>query len=145
MADRVKAPIHLWIVALLSLAWNSVGAVDYTMTKTHNAAYLAGFTAPQIAYLDGFPLWANTGWALGVWGAILGSILLLMRHRWAVPVFAISLAGLATSTAFQLWVAPPMPGSAADATGNGITVVIWAIAITLLAYALWARRRGWLG
>ena len=145
MADRAKTPIHLWMVGVVSLAWNSIGALDYTMTKTHNAAYLAGFTAQQIAYLDHFPLWANTGWALGVWGAILGSILLLMRRRWAVPVFALSLAGLATSTAFQLCVAPPMPGSNAHATGNGITIAIWAIAITLLAYALWARRRGWLG
>src|SRR3546814_13177448 len=83
-----KTPVHLWAVGVLSLLWNAVGAFDYMMTKLGNADYLSAFTPEQIAYFQGFPLWANIGWAFGVWGSVLGSILLLARSRHAVTAFA---------------------------------------------------------
>src|SRR3546814_2869987 len=58
-----KTPVHLWAVGVLSLLWNAVGALDYMMTKLGNADYLSAFTPEQIAYFQGFPLWANIGWA----------------------------------------------------------------------------------
>ena len=42
---------------------------------------------------NGFPLYAQFGWGLGVWMGLAGSVLLLMGHRWAVPAFALSLLG----------------------------------------------------
>ena len=36
----------------------------------------------------------------GVWGSVLGSILLLARMRWAVQAFAVSLAALLISIAY---------------------------------------------
>src|SRR3546814_4715800 len=68
MNTTVKTPWHLWVVGVLSLLWNAVGAFDYTMTKLNDADYLSAFTPEQIAYFQSFPLWANAGWALGVWG-----------------------------------------------------------------------------
>ena len=97
MTEAVKTPWHIWAVGVISLLWNAVGAFDYTMTKLKNADYMAAFTADQQAYFYSFPLWANIGWALGVWGSILGSILILMRSRHAVTAFLISLIGLAIS------------------------------------------------
>ena len=80
MTDRTNGtPRHLWIVGALSLLWNCIGAADYTMTQTRNSAWLQGITAEQLAYLHDFPTWAVSAWALGVWGALAGSILLLLR------------------------------------------------------------------
>jgi len=31
-----KTPIHLWVVGILAILWNSIGAVDYLMTQTQN-------------------------------------------------------------------------------------------------------------
>ena len=76
-----RTPWHLWAVGLLSLAWNAIGGIDYTMTQTHNAAYLAAATPAQIAWFAGFPAWEVAAWALGVWGASAGSLLLLARSR----------------------------------------------------------------
>ena len=39
-----KTPWHLWVVGVLSLLWNMIGAFDFYMTQTHNAAYLKNFT-----------------------------------------------------------------------------------------------------
>ena len=36
MDASAKAPVHLWVVGLLSLVWNGFGAYDYFMSKTEN-------------------------------------------------------------------------------------------------------------
>ena len=92
-----RVPRHLWIVGVLSLLWNSVGAFDYVMTETRNADYLRGFTPEQLAYFTGFPKWVVAAWALAVWGGVAGSLGLLWRQRWAVPVFGLSLAAMAVT------------------------------------------------
>lgn len=135
MTEAVKTPWHIWVVGVLSLLWNAVGAMDYTMTKLKSADYMAAFTAEQQAYFYSFPLWANIGWALGVWGSVLGSILLLARSRHAVTAFAVSLAGLAVSTVYQFGM---HYGDLQRMFGTFpmiFTAIIWVVGIALYFYA----------
>lgn len=135
---RAKAPAMFWIVAIGSLLWNSFGAYDYTMTNTRNAAYLANFPPEMMQMIDAFPLWAMAAWACGVWGAVAGSLLLLMRSRWAVWAFALSLLGLAASTAYQATI--DMPAELQTTAMTVMNLVIWAAALFLLWYA-WKQRK----
>ena len=90
--------------------------------------------------IDAFPLWVMAAWAFGVWGAIAGSVLLLMRSRFAVHVFTLSLAGLIVSTAYQMTI--DGPGSMKTTSPDTITIVIWVVAIFFLWYSLNQRRMG---
>lgn len=142
-----KTPWHLWVVGLVSLLWNSFGANDYTQSQLRNREYLGsmsesmGVTADQmVEYIDSFPLFMDVFWALGVWGALLGSVLLLLRSRFAVWAFAISLAGLAASTIYQF--ATPQPEWASSTAGLVMNLVIWAIAIALLVYSVRMKSNG---
>ncbi|WP_374394007.1 hypothetical protein [Sphingopyxis sp.] len=135
MTEVRKTPVHLWIVGVVSLLWNAVGAFDYTMTKMQNPEYLAAFTPEQQAWFAGFPLWANIGWALGVWGSVLGSLLLLARSRHAVSAFAVSLVGLAISCIYQFGL---HYGDLMRLFGTFpmiFTAIIWVILIALFVYA----------
>lgn len=134
-------PLHLWVVGILSLLWNCIGGYDYTMTKTHDAAYLAKVPAEVMAYVTSVPAWFTLFWALGVWGAILGSVMLLLRNRLAVPVFAASLLGLAVTQLYQ-HVIDPAPAEMRGGMMLGITILIWVIAIALLLYARAMARQG---
>jgi CHASE2 domain-containing sensor protein len=121
--------------------WNSFGCFDYYMTQTRNAEYLAQFTPEQRAYFDNFPMLAEVTWALGVWGALAGSILLLMRSRHAVTAFAISLAGLAGSSIWQFLLADaPMPGM--SNAMYAVNAVIWLGCILFLYYAMRQKKAG---
>ena len=135
-----RTPVHLWIVGVLSLLWNAGGAYDYLMTNTRNAGYLAAFPPEMMQWVDTMPLWALGVWTLGVWGAVAGSVLLLLRSRFAVHAFALSLLGLAASTVYQA--SSDMPASMLTSIAIGMTVVIWIGAIVLLWYATRMRRRG---
>ena len=130
-----KTPVHLWIVGAVSLAWNAFGAMDYVMTKLRNPEYMAAFTPEQQAYFYSFPLWANVGWALGVWGSVLGSILLLARSRHAVTAFLVSLVGLAISSLYQFGMHSGELMEMFGAFPMIFTAVIWVIVIALFLYS----------
>ena len=133
-----KASWHLKVVGILSLLWSIFGAVDFTMTNTRNAAYLAQFPPEMMQIIDTFPIWAVVAWGCGVWGAVIGSIALLLRSRGAVVAFAISLAGLAVSQYYQATV--DMPASMETASMKAMTGAIWIVAIFLLWYS-WRQSR----
>jgi len=126
-----KAPWHLWAVGLITLLWNGVGIMSYMMTRLDMLDRL-GMTPDQIAYFNTFPAWANGLWALGVWGAFLGSVLLLARSRWAVTSLAISIIGLVGTTVFQRFVTEVPEGMSNPA----IDIAIWVITLFMLWYAL---------
>jgi hypothetical protein len=136
-----RRPVHLWIVAALATFWNAGGCFDYLMTQTHNPWWLAGYTDPQRVYFDSFPIWVEAAWACGVWGGLAGSLLLLARSRHAVAAFAVSLAGLAISTVYQYVLNSPPPEMARGAM-VAMNLVIWAIAIGLVIYAMRMRKTG---
>jgi hypothetical protein len=134
-----RTPMHLWIVGVLAILWNAFGCFDYVMTQTNNSDYLAQFTDAQRAYFQSFPAWMEAAWAVGVWGALLGSLLLLIRSRHAVLAYQASLAGLLIGTVYQYGIAD-MPDDMMTPAMMGVSALIWAIAIGLLVYAMRMRR-----
>jgi hypothetical protein len=137
----VRTPWHLWVVGTIAVLWNAVGAFDYFMTETKNAAYMSQFTPEQLAFFYGFPAWVVAAWAIAVWGGVLGGLLLLLRKRLAAWVFLVSLAGLLLTT-FHNYVLSNGMEIFADATSRVFTAVIFAIALGLLLYARSMSKRG---
>ena len=92
----VKTPWHLWAVGMLSLLWNGFGAYDFIMTSTQGETYMRSmkFSQEMIDYYMAMPDWMWVPWILGVWGAVIGSILLLLRLR---GFFELPLADLCDS------------------------------------------------
>ena len=142
-----RTPAHLWIVGILALLWNGWGGYDYIMTKTRNIDYLTSMMPgvdpnEMLAYIDAYPVYAQSGWGLGVWAGVLGSILLLMRSRYAVWSFAASLVGMALSFGYMLFLAPPMPGEEEMGLMAYFPVVIVIVGIALYLYARAQQRKG---
>ena len=151
MEDSVsaKAPVHLWIVGVLAVLWNGFGAYDYFMTRTKGAAYIESMMpaidgAALMAYIEAMPIYASFGWGLGVWGGLVGSILLLMRHRLAVAAFALSLLGAVVGLGYQLMRPADIPAMHEGFNGV-IPYLIIAIAAALFLYARSLKAKGVIG
>jgi hypothetical protein len=140
------APWHLWVVGVVSLLWNAMGATDYTMTQLENRGWyeIMGFdermTDAAIAFFDSTPWWADVAWAFGVWGGLVGSLLLLARNRWAVTAFGVSIAGVVASMIYQA--RTTWPESLAEMENSPMMWVVLAIALGLLFYASAMKKRG---
>lgn len=138
--ERTRAPWHLWLVGGVSLLWNAFGAFDYLATQFRFEAYMSQFTEEQLAYFYAFPAWAVAGWATAVWFSVLGSLALLLRRRWAVWCFGLSLAGMAVSMVYTFGMSDwQSMGSVGGVIFSG---VIALVAILLLLYARAQAKKG---
>ncbi|HYD26027.1 MAG TPA: hypothetical protein VEB68_14670 [Croceibacterium sp.] len=132
-----RTPWHLWAVGIVSLPWNAYGGYDYVMSETGNQAYFQanGMGAEEIAWVAALPTWSVACWAIGVWGSVLGSLLLLLRSRFAAPVFLVSLVGAVISFAYQFTADAP----AAMHAGLAVIAPI-VILVAIVAQWYYARR-----
>lgn len=135
----VKTPWHLWAIAVVAVFWNGFGGYDYVMTQTGNAAYLAQFTAEQRAYFDNYPMWMEAVWAIGVWGGVLGAVLLLLRNKLALPAFLTSLIAFAVSVVYG-----QMSGGSAlmGTTGMVFSGLIFVLGLIFVMYSRTMIRKG---
>jgi hypothetical protein len=95
----VKTPWHIWLIGVIAVLFNSIGVFDFVMSMAQSAEYQAraGMTPVQIAHYQQMPSWMTVVWAVGVFGAFLASILLLLHRKLALPVFVLSLAAFLIS------------------------------------------------
>lgn len=141
--STVKAPRHLWIVGILAVLWNSMGAFDYSASQLKLDFYMQAFTPEQLEYFYGFPAWAVATWAVAVWSALAGSVGLLLRRRWSVPVFGVSIVAMVITGYYNFILTD---GTAIMGAGAmAFTAVIWIVAFFLFFYARALSKRGVLG
>ena len=79
-----------------------------------------------------------------MWGGLAGSILLLMRSRWAVWAFGLSLLGAVLGLGYQIVARTAAAGRAreADDEGDAAVIIVIAVAAFLLWYARNAEKKG---
>lgn len=132
-----SAPWHMWLIAVLLLLWGGLGAFDYAATIIRFEPYLSKFPEEVLAYYFAAPLWMFVAWAIAAFGGLISAILLFMRNKLAVTVFAVSLLSSIVSFAYS-FINPPPDGGA----GLLFPVIVLSVAFLILVYMNWLKRRG---
>ena len=83
-------PWHLWVIGILGLLWSLMGVVSFLLTQMRVEAVMSRFPPQQRTYFESFPLWVVALWSIGVFGGLIGCLLLLMKNPLAVPVLIAS-------------------------------------------------------
>ena len=135
-------PPLFWIVAVLAVLWNLFGLFSFYYHLTATPETVATWPAEQQTIFAAMPRWLFVPFAIATLGGLVGSIGLLLRRRWAVPVLALSLLAIFVQFAGNYLSTPLW-----SLTGmRGALFPLW---IALVGLFLWwyARRsaaRGWL-
>ena len=138
----IKTPWHLWVVGVVAVLFNAIGVFDFVMSMARGPAYLAsaGMTPAQIEHYQHMPAWMTADWAIGVFGALAGSVLILLRNKLAWPVLAVSLAAFLISVAYTYVLTD---GGKIMGPQMAVTSAIIAGLLALfIAYSWWMTRRG---
>jgi hypothetical protein len=96
-----KPPAWFWVVAVIALLWNLMGVGSYLMDAYVSIEQLEAMSQEMRELYEGRPAWVTACFAIAVFGGTLASIVLLLRKKWARPVFIISL--LAAMAQFIHW------------------------------------------
>ena len=145
MSDIVfndKPTTTFWIVGGAALIWNLIGLVFYIGHVTISPEALAAMPQLQQDFFAETPTWATAAFALAVNAGVFGSLFLLLRKAWAVPMFILSLVSVIIQDidAFVLRDGFSIVGV------NGIIIpsMIFAVALALLMYSRTTKEKGWL-
>lgn len=132
----IKTPWHLWLVGVIAVLFNAIGVFDFVMSMAQGATYMAsaGMTPAQIAHYQQMPIWMKAVWAIGVWGAMLGSVLILLRNKLAIAVFTISLAAFLVSVVYMYVLT-----DAGEIMGASIAITNVVITVLLLFFMWYSR------
>lgn len=141
----MRAPWHLWLVGIVTLLWNAMGATDYTLTQIDYQPYMSQFTEEQLVYFHSFPAWVVASWALAVWLSVAGSLLLLLKSRFAGTAFGLSLIFMAATFVHNFILAEVRMDQIAGPEAIWFTLAIVAVGVLTWLYARWMRQRGVLG
>lgn len=135
--ESVKAPWHLWVVGVVAALWNGSGAYTIMMAQ---AGRLPSLTAEETAYYAAQPLWFVVVTDVALVAALAAAVALLSRSRAAVWLFALSLAAIFATNAYDL----SMATSRALFSGAAlvVTLIIAVIAILELTYTWSMEKRG---
>ena len=132
-----KAPWHLWVVGILSLLWNASGA--YTIMSAQSGAVM-DMDPPEVAYYAAQAPWFVAVTDLVLISAVLAAIALLLRSRWAVHLYGLSIAGIVVTSIYDI-----AAGTALLLQDQGwliLSCVTTGLAVAQLLYAIAMRSRG---
>ncbi len=92
-AQRASIPLWYWSAASLGLAWNAFGIVRFVGSATASEADMLsqGMTAEQAELYASLPSWMDAAFAFGVFGGVIGCILLVSRSKLADAASAMAI------------------------------------------------------
>ncbi|OYW23218.1 MULTISPECIES: hypothetical protein [unclassified Sphingomonas] len=138
-----KPAIWFWVVAGLFLLWDIAGIFAFYVHVGVDTAALAAMTAyDRQAYLA-LPSWYNWVFALAVWPALLGSVALLARSKFARPLFIASLIGVIVQFGWVFGATDLIAVKGVLATVP-FPIFIFVLAVAQVWFAGIATKRGWL-
>jgi hypothetical protein len=134
-------PWQVWVIGITGGLWNTMGVVSFMLTQMKVEAVMSRFPPPQRAYFESFPLWTVAFWAIGVFGGVVGCLLLLRRNRLALHVLLASVTGTIVSTLGGLFLLGGMEVMR-ETDGLGLTVFPIIVAALLAYYARAMSKKG---
>jgi hypothetical protein len=100
-STSIKPPTWFWVVSVIVLLWNLMGVSSYLMQAYTSIEQLEAMSQAERALYENQPAWVTACFAIAVFSGTIAAIGLLLRKKWARPVFIISL--LTATAQFIHW------------------------------------------
>lgn len=98
--NKTSPPIIFWVISIIALLWFLMDVSAFFMRVFMTEGTLMAMPEDQRQHFQNTPLWVNVVFAFEAFGGTLGCIGLLLRKKWALPLFIISLVGVVSQTAY---------------------------------------------
>lgn len=97
---KTSVPKWFWVVSTLALLWYLMDMSAFFMRTLMLQDMLKQMPNVQQNLYLSMPSWVNMVFAAEVFGGVLGSLCLLLKKRWALILYGISIAGVLLQTCY---------------------------------------------
>jgi len=132
MSNTSKPNIIFWVITVIALLWNAMGVYNYLIQAFKAEAFTQSLNEAQLAFMESMPSWNTALFAIAVFSGFIGTVLLLMKKKIAIPLFLISFI---TATIMQLyWL---FGTDAIEVFSESMPYLMPIIVIVFCAFILW--------
>ena len=97
MSNLSKLPKGFKAIAIIAILWNIMGVYSYFYHIYMPAEEIAKLSEPEQLLYKNIPKWKTIVFFIATVGGLVGSILLLLKQRFATTVLILSLIGIVVS------------------------------------------------
>jgi hypothetical protein len=130
MTTSTKPSTSFWIISILALIWNIMGVVAYLGQAYITDEALALLPEADQAYYNNVPAWVTAAFAIAVFSGFIGTVVLLMKKKFATSLFIVSFLAVITQSIYNLFIQ-----NYADVTG--VKMIMPLVIIVIALFLVW--------
>lgn len=136
-----KVGIGYWIFASIAFFWNLMGVGAYLSQAFLTEDMKATLPVEELQLIENTPAWVTAVFAIATFSGLLASVFLLLRKKWAVPTFLISLIAVWIQMGYSF-----MMTDASEIYGlfQGVIMPVLVIVIAFFLYR-WSKTKAQTG
>ncbi|MBT4100161.1 MAG: hypothetical protein HOM68_29080 [Gemmatimonadetes bacterium] len=138
----LSVPVWFRVVSVIALLWYLMDTSAFFMRVFITDELLQAMPQVQRQHLAGIPSWVNFVFAFEVFGGTLGCICLLIRRKWALPLFIASILGVLSQTTHIWFMSDAVSLMGSSAVVMPLVAIVLGAAMIVLCRA--AIAKGWL-
>src|SRR3989344_2500232 len=89
-SNKTSPPVWFWVISIIALLWYLIDMSAFYMRVFMTDDVIKAMPENQQHLYRNMPLWVNIVFAAEVFGGVLGCVGLLLRKKWALPLFFVS-------------------------------------------------------
>lgn len=101
-SNKKSPPVWFWVISVIALLWYLMDMSAFFMRVFMIDEVIKTMPENQQHLYLNIPLWVNIVFAAEVFGGTLGCVGLLLRTKWALPLFVVSILGVLSQTS-NIW------------------------------------------
>lgn len=141
-SNNASPTIFFWVISIIAMLWYLMDVSGFFMRVFMSEETLLAMPENQQQFIQDIPLWVNIVFALEVFGGILGSIGLLLKNKWALPLFIISFIGVLSQTTYLYFLSDAISINGALAIVMPLVAIL--ITIGLIFFTKSSIAKAWL-
>ncbi|MCK4863919.1 MAG: hypothetical protein KAT06_00695 [Gammaproteobacteria bacterium] len=136
-----RAHWSFWLISIYFLTSHIMGSMNFFLQM--NADMVASFPETYRAIIEGRPIWATAGFAIAIFGGMLGCLLLLFRKSIAFFLFIASMLGMLVTMIHTYNI---VTSTISFSIIEIFIIMIFPliVAVFLLWYSKFVERKGWI-
>ena len=128
--STTKPNTSFWIVSSIALFWNIMGVVVYLNQAYMTNEALLLLSENEQAYFANVPVWVTAAFAIAVFSGFLGALALVLKKKWAKPMFLLSFVTVVVQVVYNLFIQEFV-------ALTGTTVILPIITIIIASFLVW--------
>ena len=131
MTNSTTKPTALfWTISIIALLWNIMGVFAYLGQAYMTEDALALLPEAEQAYYANVPMWVTAAFAIAVFTGFLGSVALIVKKKWAKPMFLISFITVVAQVVYNLIIQDFV-------SLGGTRIILPLVTLAVAAFLIW--------